>query len=162
MQVHKKRRRRRRRREEDDEEEDGRWYFQVYRQAMEGDLLAVKPAALWCTRQSCSMVVKPRITCACRGLFNRGCAEERRRQPSHSRAGLTSIGLEIERTPLSNQTSPRRAPSHSSDIKRENMYNSKGLKYHLRSPDFKRLLLLYSVRELRPTVRPQPRLRPTD
>lgn len=43
-------------------------------------------------------------------------SEQRSRQPSHSRAGLTSIGLEIERTPLSNQTSPRRAPSHSSKM----------------------------------------------
>ncbi|KAG8004679.1 hypothetical protein GBF38_009047 [Nibea albiflora] len=40
-------------------------------------------------------------------------SEQRSSEPSHNRAGLTSIGLEIKRTPLSNQTSPRQAPSHS-------------------------------------------------
>lgn len=40
-------------------------------------------------------------------------SHRRSAEPSHSRAGLTSIGLEIERTPLSDQTSPRRAAAHS-------------------------------------------------
>lgn len=39
-------------------------------------------------------------------------SEQRRREPSHSRAGLTSIGLKIKRTPLPNQTSPLQGPYH--------------------------------------------------
>lgn len=43
-------------------------------------------------------------------------SQQRSGEPSLSRAGLTSIGRQIERTPLCDQTSPRRAPSHSSKM----------------------------------------------
>lgn len=90
---------------------DGCWYFQVYRQAMEGDLLAFKPG-LSCTCKVCSIVMNRRVH-LCLLVFNLLFSDQRNREPSHSRAGLTSIGLEIKRTPLSNQTSPRQAMSHS-------------------------------------------------
>ncbi|KAM7365735.1 hypothetical protein PAMP_016648 [Pampus punctatissimus] len=75
---------------------DGWWYFQVYRHAMESDLLAFKPG-LPCICQVCSIVMNSRVHLCV--LFS----EERSREPSHSRAGRTSIGLEIKRTPLSDQ-----------------------------------------------------------
>lgn len=90
---------------------DGWWYFQVYRQAMEDDLLAFKPG-LSCTCQVCSIVMNRRVH-LCLLVFNLLFSDQRSREPSHSRTGLTSIGLEIKRTPLSNQTSPRWAPSQS-------------------------------------------------
>lgn len=52
------------------------------------------PGLQHCYEQTCSPVLV---------LFS----AERRTEPSLSRAGLTSIGLEIERTPFSNQTSRR-------------------------------------------------------
>lgn len=94
---------------------DGWWYFPgFYRRAKEDDLLACKPEVS-CICQVCSIVTNsPPCVHLCLLVFNLfSSSEQRSRQPSHSRAGLTSIGLEIERTPLSNQTSPRRAPSHS-------------------------------------------------
>lgn len=83
---------------------DGWWYFQVYRHT-EGDLMALEPA-LSCTCQVCSIVLNRRVH-LCLLVFNLIFSAERRAEPSLSRAGLTSIGLEIKRTPLSNQTSPR-------------------------------------------------------
>lgn len=81
---------------------DGCWYFQVHRRAMEDDLLAFKPG-LSCFSQVCSIVVVHFFSL----VFNLLYSDPRSTEPSHSRAGLTFIGLEIERTPLSNQTSLR-------------------------------------------------------
>lgn len=89
----------------------GWWYFQVYKQAMDADLLAFKPGLSW-PCQVCSIVRNRRVHLSL-VAFDLFFSQQRSGEPSHSRAGLTSIGLQIERTPLSDQTSPRRAPSHS-------------------------------------------------
>lgn len=47
-----------------------------------------------------------------RSVFNRLYWDPRSREPSRSRAGLTFIGLEIKRTPLSSQTCPMWTRSH--------------------------------------------------
>lgn len=76
-------------------------------------------------------------------------SQQRSAEPSLSRAGLTSIGRQIERTPLCDQTSPRRAPSHSSKM-------SMDLAFRVPSDAADRAILpFYSVRRLytRPTVR---------
>lgn len=101
----------RRRREEEEgwrrSRGDGWRYFQVYRQATEAVLLAFKPGLSYtCV---CSIVMKRRGVVVVVVLFS----QQRSREPSHSRAGLTSIGLEIKRTSLSDQTSPRHPRSHS-------------------------------------------------
>lgn len=90
---------------------DSWWGFQVYRRVMEVDLLAFKPG-LSCTRKVCCIVVDRHVHLILL-VFNLLFSEQRSREPSHSRTGLTSIGLEIKRTSLSNQTSPQWAPSHS-------------------------------------------------
>lgn len=120
---------------------------------MEGDLLAFKPGLSW-TGQVCSIVMNRRVH-LCLLVFNLLFSEQRSTEPSHSRAGLTSIGLEIKRTPLSNQTSPRRAPSHSFKT------SKRSWNWHFQSPTAETevskrvLLLLYSVwkAQFRPTVR---------
>lgn len=58
----------------------------------------------------CSIVMKGRVHLCPLGLNLLFC-DARSTEPSHSRAGLTSIGLEIKRTPLADQTSPRSTPS---------------------------------------------------
>lgn len=75
-------------------------------------------------------------------------SQQRSGEPSLSRAGLTSIGRQIERTPLCDQTSPRRAPSHSSKM-------SMDLAFRVSSNAADRVILsFYSVWKLyiRPTV----------
>lgn len=76
-------------------------------------------------------------------------SQQRSGEPSLSRAGLTSIGRQIERTPLCDQTSPRRAPSHSPKM-------SMDLAFRV-SPDAagRVILSFYSEWKLyiRPTVR---------
>lgn len=118
---------------------DGWWYFQVYRRAMEDDLLAFKPG-LSCISQVCSIVMNRRVH-LCLPVFNRLYSDPRSREPSHSRAGLTFIGLEIKRTPLSNQTSPRRTQSHifkTSKRRRSGYFHS----HTMKTAGSKRLLLL--------------------
>lgn len=134
---------------------DGCWYFQVYRQAMEGDLLAFKPG-LSCTCKVCSIVMNRRVH-LCLLVFNLLFSDQRSREPSHSRAGLTSIGLEIKRTPLSNQTSPRQAMSHSfkTSKRRWNEHFQSRTDKTWNSKHIMLSLLLYSVwkPQFRPTVR---------
>lgn len=76
-----------------------------YSEAMEGDLVA--PVSVFSYTCEVSSSIMGRQT---------EPLGERRREPSHSRAGLTSIGLHSKRTRVLNQTSPRRAPEHSRKI----------------------------------------------
>lgn len=69
--------------------------------------MAFKPG-LSCTRQVCSIVMDRRVH-LCLLVSDLLFSHQRSREPSHSRAGLTSIGLEIKRTPLRDQTSHRQA-----------------------------------------------------
>lgn len=76
-------------------------------------------------------------------------SQQRSGEPSLSRAGLTSIGRQIERTPLCDQTSPRRAPSHSSKM-------SIDLAFRVSSDAADRVILSFYSKwklNIRPTVR---------
>ncbi|MEQ2311991.1 hypothetical protein AMECASPLE_026373 [Ameca splendens] len=76
-----------------------------YSEAMEGELVAPKPVFSYTCEVSSSIMGRQTEP-----------SEERRREASQSRAGLTSIGLQTKRTRLLNQTSPRRAQEHSRKI----------------------------------------------
>ncbi|MED6278614.1 hypothetical protein CHARACLAT_025730 [Characodon lateralis] len=76
-----------------------------YSEAMEGELVAPEPVFSYTCEVSSSIMGRQTEP-----------SEERRREASQSRAGLTSIGLQTKRTRLLNQTSPRRAQEHSRKI----------------------------------------------
>lgn len=76
-----------------------------YSEAMVGDLVAPVPVFSYTCEVSSSIMARQTDS-----------SGERRRQPSRSRAGLTSIGLQTKRTRVLNQTYPQRATHHSCNV----------------------------------------------